>query len=335
MCTRPFSAADHNGDDAPEVPRWVGPGSSAGDEGDHDVGGVAVEVLASSVVDGGGSGVCVAGGDLDVSKRDAGVEGGHDERGSQHVWVHAAELGAFADRPNPSVGGSPVEALAVTAPQDRPLVTLTDGEVDCPGGAWYERHGGGLVALAHDLQCAMAALDAEVVDVGGAGLADAQPVQPEQLGERGVVPVVLLGIEAEHAKLGAIQPAGVRCVDVGSADVLGWVRADASVDVRESVEAIDRRESTVDRRRGEPAVLHPGAEQLDVGTARLHDGDAVVGSPLEEAAQVVAVHLERPAAVAGKERDRSKLRLIDVELEPGLPDGCRCGLDGGHGWASL
>jgi hypothetical protein len=89
--------------------------------------------------------------------------------------------------------------------------------------------------------------------------------------------------------------------------------------VRESVEATDRGESTVDRRRREPAVLHPGAEQLDVGTARLQNSDAVVGGPLEEAAQVVAVRLERPAAVTGKERDRSKLRLIDIELDPGAP----------------
>ena len=101
------------------------------------------------------------------------------------------------------------------------------------------------------------------------------------------------------------------------ANVLGWVRADASVDVSDAVKATHRRVSTVDRRRREPAVLHPGAEQLDVCTARLDDGDAVVGGPLEEAAEVVAVRLDRPGAVAGKERDRSKLRLIDLELNPG------------------
>ena len=56
----------------------------------------------------------------------------------------------------------------------------------------------------------MAALDAEVLDVGGTGLADTQPVQPEQHGQRGVVPVVLLGGEQEHAELGAIQAPGVR-----------------------------------------------------------------------------------------------------------------------------
>jgi hypothetical protein len=135
--------------------------------------------------------------------------------------------------------------------------------------------------------------------------------------------------------LGAIQPASLDGVDLGSADVLGGIQADASVDGREPVEATDRREPTVDRRRREPAVLHPGAEQLDVRTARLQDGHAVVLGPLEEAAQVVAVRLERSAAVAGKERDRSKLRLIDLELDPGCPDRCRCRLDGGHDWSSL
>src|SRR5258708_7893633 len=59
-------------------PGWVA-GSAAGDVGDDDVGGVAVEVLAASVVDGGGSRVGVTGGDLDVSERYPCVEGGHDE----------------------------------------------------------------------------------------------------------------------------------------------------------------------------------------------------------------------------------------------------------------
>jgi hypothetical protein len=105
--------------------------------------------------------------------------------------------------------------------------------------------------------------------------------------------------------------------------------------VREPVEATHRREATVDRRGREAAVLHPGAEQLDVRPARLHDGDAVVAGPLEEAAQVVAVRIERAAVVAGKERDRSKLRLINFVLGPGRPDRRRCRLDGGHGWSSL
>jgi hypothetical protein len=71
--------------------------SAAGDEGDDDVGGVAVEVLSSPVVDGCSAWVGVAGGDLDVSERDAGVQGGHDESGAEHVWVDRAETGSFAD----------------------------------------------------------------------------------------------------------------------------------------------------------------------------------------------------------------------------------------------
>jgi hypothetical protein len=50
-----------------EVPLRGGSASAAGDEGDDDVGGVAVEVLAAPVVDGRGPGVGVASGDLDVS----------------------------------------------------------------------------------------------------------------------------------------------------------------------------------------------------------------------------------------------------------------------------
>jgi hypothetical protein len=124
---------------------------------------VAVEFLAPPVVDGRGAGIGVTSSDLDVSQRDAGVEGRHDERCSQHVRMDSAEPGTPADRADPPVGGSPVEALAVTASQDRPVVAFTDGHVDRPGGAGDERDGGGLVALAHDPQRAVAALEAEVL----------------------------------------------------------------------------------------------------------------------------------------------------------------------------
>jgi hypothetical protein len=65
--------------------------------GVDDVSGVAVEVLTSTVVDGGGARICVSGGVLHVPERDSGVKGGHDERGPQHVRVHCSEAGAFAD----------------------------------------------------------------------------------------------------------------------------------------------------------------------------------------------------------------------------------------------
>jgi hypothetical protein len=92
-----------------EVPRWVDMGSAAGHEGDDHVGGVAVEVLASPVVDGRGPGVGVTGADLDLAQRDAGVKGGHDERGSQHARVDGAEPGTLPDRADPPMRGAPVE----------------------------------------------------------------------------------------------------------------------------------------------------------------------------------------------------------------------------------
>jgi hypothetical protein len=77
----------------------------------------------------------VTGSDLDVSQRDPGVESGHDERGAQHVRMHAPEPGTLPNRANPPMSRAPVKASAVTAPQDRPLVALTDGQVDRPGGS--------------------------------------------------------------------------------------------------------------------------------------------------------------------------------------------------------
>ena len=85
-------------------------------------------------------------------------------------------------------------------------MAFTDGQVDRSRGAWDKRDGGGLVALAHDPQRAMAALDAEVLNVGGTSLADTKSIQAEQHGDRAVVPVVLLGGEEEHAEPGAISP---------------------------------------------------------------------------------------------------------------------------------
>ena len=91
---------------------------------------MTVEVLSASVVDGGGSWVGVAGGELHVSERDAGVEGGHDERGSQHVRVDVAESGAFADGSHPSLCRTPIEPVPVASQQDWAFVAFADGEIN-------------------------------------------------------------------------------------------------------------------------------------------------------------------------------------------------------------
>jgi hypothetical protein len=88
------------------------------------------------------------------------------------VGVDGTEPGTLAYCADPPVSGAPVEAVAVAAPEDRPFVAFADGPVDRSRGSGDERDGGGLVALADDAQCAVAALEAEVLDVGGAGLAD-------------------------------------------------------------------------------------------------------------------------------------------------------------------
>jgi hypothetical protein len=110
-----------------------------------------------------------------------------------------------------------------------------------------ERDRGRLVALAEDAQGAVTAFEAKILDVAGAGFADPQPVEPEQHGERRVVAVVLVGGEQEHAELGTVQPPGIGGVHPRAADILGRVRPDPPVDVREPLEATDRRESSVDR----------------------------------------------------------------------------------------
>ena len=118
----------------------------------------------------------MAGGDLDVSQRHPGVESGHDESGSQHVRVHESESGPFADGPDPPVGGAAVQTLTIATPQDRAVVTFTDGEIDGAGGPRDERDRCWLVALTDDAQGPVASLYPEVFDIGGTGLGHPQPV---------------------------------------------------------------------------------------------------------------------------------------------------------------
>ncbi len=149
---------------SPEVPDGVETGRllSARDEGHDDVGGVAVEVLAAPVVDGGGARIGVARSDLHVPQRHSSIQGGHDEGGSQDVRVDQSEPGTLPDRAYSAVCSAPVEALTVSSAQDRTLATLTDSQVDGPCGARHQRDDGGLAALAEDPQRPVAALDADL-----------------------------------------------------------------------------------------------------------------------------------------------------------------------------
>jgi len=275
--------------------------SAAGDEGDNDVCGVAVEVLSASIVDRGGARVGVAGGELNVAQGDAGVEGGHDECGAQHVGMDVAESASFADRSYPAMRCSPIEPLAVAPHQDWAFVAFADGEVDRACRARHQGNDGGFVALADDPQCSVAALERQVLDVRRAGFGHAQPVEAEQHGQSGVGAVVVLGSEQETAEFTAIHRMLLGRLDSGTTHVLRRVGGDATVDVGEAVVATHRRQSPVDRRCCEPALFHRGAVDLDVGSGRVEDRELLVSGPLEVVAQVVAVRLQRAAAVSREE----------------------------------
>jgi hypothetical protein len=144
----------------------------------------------------------------------------------------------------------------------------------------------------------MPAVDSEVLNVGGACLGDSKAVQAKQDRQRGEVVVIALGGKEEPSQFGAVQAATLRGVNLGSADILSRVRCDRPVDVSESVEPPYSREAPINGRGGQTALFERAAVQLDMRSSRVEDVKADPASPLEVVAQVVAVGVERPAAVA-------------------------------------
>ena len=104
--------------------------------------------------------------EVHVTERNASVEGGHDERRSEHVRMHGTQPGTLADRTNPSVRGASIEPLFVAATQDGPLAAFAHGQVDRASSPWDQRDRRWLVALPEDPQCPMASFEAEVLFMG-------------------------------------------------------------------------------------------------------------------------------------------------------------------------
>jgi hypothetical protein len=102
-------------------------------------------------------------------------------------------------------------------------------------------------------------------------------------------------------------------VHLRSTDVLRGIRGDSSIDVGEAIEAAHRRQPTINRRRGQSTVFHPASVQLNVGPGRGENGEVDVGCPLEEATEIVAVRVQRAAAVAGQERNSGELGVVNRE----------------------
>ncbi len=133
------------------------------------------------------------------------------------------------------MGGTPVEALTVMAQQDGTVSPFTDSEVEGSGGTRHQRNEGRLGSLAYDPQHPMASLEGHVLDVGVAGLADTQAIQPEEHRQSGVGMVKALGGEQELTQLASVQPPPLGGMHGGAADILGRVGADPAVDVSDAV----------------------------------------------------------------------------------------------------
>ena len=121
-----------------------------------------------------------------------------------------AEAGPPPDRADPAVCRPPVESLAVVAMQDRSLTSLAEGKVDRSRHPGHQRDHGRLVPLPDDAQRPMTPVEAEILGVGGTGLAHPLSVQAQQGGQGRMVGVVALGREEESAELvaQASQPTG-------------------------------------------------------------------------------------------------------------------------------
>ena len=105
----------------------------------------------------------------------------------------------------------------------------------------------GLLPLPMMRRTRVSSLDRHVLDVGLAGLADAQTVESEEHGQGGVGVVEALCGEQEPAQLTAVQSAALGGMDRRTAHVLGRVGCDTAVDVREAVEPTSGGQSSVDR----------------------------------------------------------------------------------------
>ncbi len=124
-------------------------------------------------------------------------------------------------------------------------------------------------------------------------------------------PVDALRGEQKPAQLVAVETSTFARVDFGAADVLGGVGGDASVDVSEAVEPAHRRQAAINRRRGQSALFHVLAVQLDVSSGRGQDLEPDDAGPIEETAEVLPVGVQGPAVVAGQERHRGDLRFVE------------------------
>src|SRR5664280_1251966 len=144
---------------------------------------MAVQAVARAVVAAGCPGVGVAGEVLHVPEGHAGVESSGDGAVAQAVRAEpvcggkACSTSKLAHQPP---GGGLRHPSATPVQEERPARALTDVGLQRPGCGRRQRLGAALTALAGEHEHPVAEVVAEVLDVPGQGLADAQAVEGQQ-----------------------------------------------------------------------------------------------------------------------------------------------------------
>jgi hypothetical protein len=171
----------------------------------------------------------------------------------QHVRVDTIETSAPADRLDPPVRGARVEPLPVGTQQDRTDPAFADGLAGRSCGARRKRDPGGLVALADDLQGAMPAFGAEILDIRRDASLTRNPFRPSSTASAACIGLTRSAVNKNRANSSRSIPR--RTLGCTRGRRTCRVRCDAPVDVRVPVVARHRRQPPTDPRRGQPALL--------------------------------------------------------------------------------
>ena len=148
----------------------------------------------------------MGGGLLHIPERDPSVQRGGDERVPQGVRPDGlGDPRPAGHPPDDPPGAVPVEPAPIGRQEDGSFGALADGQVDRPRGAWRQRDGDHLAALAGDHEGAVPALDAQGLDIRAGGLGDPQPVQREQRDQRMLRRRPETGGDQQRPELVAVQ----------------------------------------------------------------------------------------------------------------------------------
>ena len=128
---------------------------------------MSVKAGACPVIAHRGARISVRCGLLHVPQRHPGVQGSGDERMPQRVRADVlGDPGVAGNPPDDPGGAVAVQPPPVRSDEQRPFGALAERQLDRPGGSRGKRDGDHLAALAGDDQGAVAALEAEMLDVG-------------------------------------------------------------------------------------------------------------------------------------------------------------------------